>query len=75
MKNFKFVYKLILALIALATIVFAVLYFVAGKNSIFLTLSVVFALIISVLQIAEIVFNNITNKKNKAENEDNSNDA
>lgn len=65
MKSFKSVYKFILALIALTTIVFVVLYFFDGKNSSYLTISIIFALIISVLQIVEIIFNKLYMKKRK----------
>ena len=68
MKIFQFVYKIILALIAIVTIIFAILYFCEGKNDRYLIVAVILALIISVLQIVNIILNKVFMSKHKDNN-------
>lgn len=65
MKKIQCVYKIILAVISIVTIIFAILYFCKGKNGRYLIVAVILALVMSVLQIVNIILNKVFMSKHK----------
>ncbi len=70
MKALKLVYKIVLFLAAIATIIFVILYFCNGRNDTFLTVAVTLALIISSLQIVVTIVKEIFTKKQQNKEQD-----